>query len=56
MKIMDMIVEEFNNNLTEEQKANGEKFERLNSKQVELVETQNGIVHRDLKTGKFTKI
>lgn len=54
MKIMDLIIEELNNDLTEEQKANGEKFERLNREAVELVKTPNGIAHRDVKTGKFT--
>lgn len=55
MKIMDLLVEELNSNLTEEQKANGEKFERMNSKPVQIVKTPTGMVHRDVKTGKFTK-
>lgn len=55
MKITDMLIEELNKNLTEEQKANGEKFERLNNKPVEIVETPTGTKHRDIKTGRFTK-
>ena len=54
MGILDMIVEEFNNNLSEEQKKNGYKWERLGSAPVEIVETPNGTRHRDVKTGKFT--
>lgn len=54
MKMLDLLTEIMNENLTEEQKQNGEKFERLHSKPVELVETPNGIRHRDIKSGQFT--
>ena len=42
MKILDMIVEELNSTLTDEQKANGEKVERLHSEQYQIVTTENG--------------
>lgn len=53
MKIMDLIVEEMNKSLSEEQKASGEKFERLHSEPVQIVETPTGNIHRDVKSGKF---
>lgn len=42
MKLMDMIVEAYNETLTEEQKKNGEKVERLHSEQYEIIQTNHG--------------
>ena len=52
MKLMDIIVEEYNKNLTEEQKAAGEKVERLHSEQYQIVQTENGKFHVPVKTNK----
>lgn len=41
--IMDLLVEELNNNLTESQKEEGEKWERLHSEQYQIVQTENGV-------------
>ena len=54
MGILDMLVEELNNGLSDEQKANGDKIERLHTEPVELVETAHGIRHRNVTTGQFT--
>lgn len=45
MGIMDLIIEELNNNLTEEQKENGDSWERLNSDQYQIVQTENELFH-----------
>lgn len=42
MKLLDLIIDELNANLTAEQKENGEKFERLHSEQYQIVATENG--------------
>ena len=52
MKLMDIIVEEYNKNLTEEQKAAGEKVERLYSEQYQIVQTENGKFHVPVKIDK----
>jgi hypothetical protein len=41
--IMDLLVEELNNNRTEAQKEEGEKWERLHSEQYQIVQTENGV-------------
>lgn len=43
MKLLDLIVEELNENLTTEQKESGEKWERLHSEQYQIVQTENGL-------------
>lgn len=47
--IMDLLTEEMNNNRTEEQKQNGEKWERLHSEQYQIVQTRNGVFHNHIK-------
>ena len=42
MGIMDVLIEEMNKNHTDEQKAKGEKWERLHSEQYRIVDTENG--------------
>lgn len=42
MKILDMLIQEINNNLTEEQKREGGKWERLHSDPVQIVQTEHG--------------
>lgn len=42
MGLLDLIINELNENLTDEQKENGEKFERLHSEQYQIVTTENG--------------
>lgn len=49
MKLLDLIVEELNENLTEEQRENGEKWERLHSEQYQIVTTENGIFRNPVK-------
>ena len=49
MKILDLLVEELNENLTDEQKENGEKWERLHSEQYQIVQTENGVFHNPVK-------
>ena len=49
MKLIDLIVEELNENLTEEQRENGEKWERLHSEQYQIVTTENGIFRNPVK-------
>lgn len=43
MKILDLLVEELNKDLTDEQKENGEKWQRLHSEQYQIVQTENGV-------------
>lgn len=43
MGLLDLIIDELNEKLIEEQKGNGEKFERLHSEQYQIVQTENGI-------------
>lgn len=52
MKIMDLLVEELNKTLPEDQKASGEKWERLHSKQYQIVQTENGIFHNQRRETK----
>lgn len=47
--IMDLLVEELNNNRTEEQKQNGEKWERLHSEQYQIVQTRDGVFYNHIK-------
>lgn len=47
--IMDLLVEELNNNRTEEQKQSGEKWERLHSEQYQIVQTKDGTFHNPIK-------
>lgn len=49
MKLLDLIVEELNENLTEEQRENGEKWEKLHSEQYQIVTTENGIFRNPVK-------
>ena len=49
MKLLDLIVEELNENLTDEQKENGEKWERLHSEQYQIVQTDHGTFHNQIK-------
>ena len=49
MKLLDLIVNELNEGLTDEQKQNGEKFERLYSEQYQIVTTENGIFRNPIK-------
>lgn len=50
MKLMDLLVNELNEGLTEEQKQNGEKFERLHSEPYQLVQTENGLFRNPIKS------
>lgn len=50
MKLMDLLVNELNEGLTEEQKQNDEKFERLHSEQYQLVQTENGLFRNPIKS------
>ena len=43
--IMDLLTEEMNNNRTEEQKQNGEKWERLHSEQYQIVQTRDCLLY-----------
>ena len=45
MKLMDLLIDELNSNLSEEEKQNGAKWERLYSAQYQIVQTENGIFH-----------
>ena len=49
MGIMDIIIDSINENLTEEQKESGEKWERCHSEQYEIVQTENGKFHNKIK-------
>lgn len=48
--IMDLLVETLNEDLTEEQKENGEKWERMHSEQYQIVQTENGIFHNPIRS------
>lgn len=48
--IMDLIVERINEDLTKEQKANGEKWERCHSEPYQIVQTEKGTFHNPIKT------
>lgn len=48
MKIMDLIIEELNNNLPEQDKQNGEKWERLHSEQYQIIQTDHGTFHNQV--------
>ena len=52
MGIMDILVKELNNDLTEEQKKNGQKWYRLHSEQYQIVTTKDGKFHNYPKGGK----
>ena len=43
MKILDLLINEFNENLTDEQKENGEKWQRLHSEQYQIIQTKDGV-------------
>lgn len=47
--IMDLLVQELNNNLAEEQKQSGEKWERLHNEQYQIVQTIDGVFHNPIK-------
>ncbi len=49
MGLLDLIVDELNEHLTDEQKANGEKWQRLHSEQYQIVTTENGIFRNPIK-------
>lgn len=49
--IMDLIVERINEDLTKEQKANGEKWERCHSEPYQIVQTEKGTFHNPIKKG-----
>lgn len=51
MKLLDLIINELNDNLSDEQKANGEKFERLHSEQYQIVQTENGTFRNPVNNG-----
>lgn len=46
--IMDLLVETLNEDLTEEQKEKGEKWERQHSEQYQIVQTKNGTFHNPI--------
>lgn len=48
--IMDLLVDAMNENLTDEQKENGEKWERLHNEQYQIVQTENGTFHNPIKS------
>lgn len=50
MKLMDLLVNELNECLTEEQKQNDEKFEILHSEQYQIVQTENGLFRNTIKS------
>ena len=52
MGLLDLIVDELNENLTDEQKENGEKWQRLHSDQYQIVQTENGIFRNPIKEKK----
>lgn len=47
--IMDLLVQELNNNLAEEHKQSGEKWERVHSEQYQIVQTIDGVFHNPIK-------
>ena len=49
MKIMDLIIEELNNNLPEQDKQNDEKWERLHSEQYQIIQTDHGTFHNQIR-------
>lgn len=53
MKIMDLLVEELNEALSEEEKQQGEKWERLHSEQYQIVQTDHGVFHNSV-TGEMS--
>ena len=52
MGLLDLIVDELNEHLTDEQKENGEKWQRLHSEQYQIVQTENGIFRNPIKEKK----
>ena len=52
MGLLDLIISELNENLTEEQKENGEKFERLHTEQYQIIQTENGIFRNPINKQK----
>ena|GEM_PF-5984857 len=51
-RIMDLLVETLNEELTEEQRESGDKWERLHSEPYQIVQTENGIFHNPIKKSK----
>ena len=49
MKLMDLIVDELNNSLSDKQRENGE-WERLHSEQYQIVKTENGLFHNPINS------
>lgn len=47
--IMDLLVEKINKNRTDEQKENGDKWERLHSEPYQIIKTENGTFHNPVK-------
>lgn len=49
MGLLDLIVEELNENLTEEQREKGEKVQRLHNEQYQIVRTEKGTFRNSIK-------
>lgn len=49
MGLLDLIIDELNENLTDEQKAKGEKFERLHSEPYQIIQNENGTFRNPIK-------
>ena len=45
MKIIDIIIDELNNNLTDEQKESGDRWTKLNTEQYQIIQTDHGVFH-----------
>lgn len=52
MGLMNVLVDILNEQ--EEKRGSDARWQALHTEPVELVETPNGIRHRDIRTGKFT--